>query len=99
MALMRQLSAEASFDQPKIRIVAAAVGPKDLFVPFGDDREASALGCVDWSLEVDGFPGVDDETVARHAVSVDRDVGDRAKGTVVSDSELIDLSWSREDMS
>ena len=98
MALMRQLSAEASFEQPKLRIVAAAVGPKDLFVPFGDDREASALGRVDRSLEVDGFPGVDDETVARDALSVDRDVGDGAKRTVVSDTKLVDLSWPCEDV-
>jgi hypothetical protein len=94
----RQLSPEPRFDEAKLGVIASTVRSEDLLVPFSDDREAPAFGRVDRPLEIYGLPRVDHETVAGHAVSVDGDVGDRAEGAVISKPELVDSSWSREDV-
>jgi hypothetical protein len=93
---LRKLTAESRLDEAKVRIVTTAVGPENLLVPLGDDREASALALMDGALEVDDAPSVEHESAAGNAMAVDRDVGDCPQRAMVSEPERIHLSRARQ---
>jgi len=96
---LRQFAPKPRLDESERSVVASAIRPKHLLVPFGDHRETTALGGVDRSLEIHGTPLRDYQPIARYGPPVDRYVSDRPERSVVAKSEPVYLAGSSQNMS
>ena len=92
----RELATEADLDQPEVLVIAATVRTKHGLVAFGDDGEAAALTSIDWALEIDDRPGLEDETARGDDVAVDRDVGDAPEGAMIAEPQVVHLARAGE---